>query len=74
MAVEKLFLNTRTFKCPPTDVPKALEVVMRQCDHWADQEENFEESSQTNPHKPYVFDLEPAVRMVADETGKDFSS
>ena len=30
----------KKYKYPPEGAEKALETVMRQCDHWADQEEN----------------------------------
>ena len=32
----------KKYKYPPKDAEKALETVMRQCDHWADQDENVE--------------------------------
>lgn len=31
----------KKYKYPPEGAKKALETVMRQCDHWADDEENF---------------------------------
>ena len=30
----------KKYKYPPEGAKKALETVMRQCDHWADEEEN----------------------------------
>ena len=32
----------KKYKYPPKQAEKALETVMRQCDHWADQDENVE--------------------------------
>ena len=32
----------KKYKYPPKDAEKALETVMRQCDHWADNEDNVE--------------------------------
>lgn len=55
----------KKYKYPPAEATKALEVVMRQCDHWADQEENFEENTHSIVVN-YTYDIEPPVRMVAD--------
>ena len=32
--------GAKKYKYPPEGAKKALETVMRQCDHWADDEEN----------------------------------
>ena len=32
----------KKYKYPPEGAEKALETVMRQCDHWADEKENLE--------------------------------
>ena len=38
--VEDEVTGVKKYKYPPEGAKKALETVMRQCDHWADDEEN----------------------------------
>ena len=41
----------KKYKYPPEGADEALEIVMRQCDHWADNEDNFvSESNPGNSH------------------------
>ncbi len=62
----------KKYKYPPEGAQQALETVMRQCDHWADQEENFieEEMPQQAPVIRYDFSKndDGPKWMAADET------
>ncbi len=58
----------KKYKYPPEGAEEALETVMRQCDHWADNEENFEEEySMKSQVISYTFDMDVSAKMVADD-------
>lgn len=60
----------KKYKYPPEKCEKALEVVMRQCDHWADNEENLESTKPTmTVIKSYTLDEYPS--MMAAESDVD---
>ena len=60
----------KKYKYPPEGAEAALETVMRQCDNWADNEDNFvaEESYvKIHSHKPYAISESLGYSMVAED-------
>lgn len=53
----------KKYKYPPEGAEEALEIVMKQCDHWADDENNFVSLS---PSIPYQVDDEPMLLAAED--------
>ena len=45
----------KKYKYPPAGAKEAIEIVMKQCDNWADNEENFTE--EVVLHRPYKYTL-----------------
>lgn len=65
----------KKYKYPPEGAEQALNVVMRQCNHWADQEVNFQgaedvEETETAPKtvRLYATTEEPLTMAAEDET------
>lgn len=56
----------KKYKYPPTGAEQALDVVMRQCDSWADNDDNFVET-ESKPKMTYTLPESDGVGMAAEE-------
>ena len=62
-------------KYPPEGAQEALDIVMRQRDHWADNEDNFHEAPETSlkpseslkPSQPYIIGDDYGHGMAAED-------
>ncbi len=64
----------KKYKYPPENCEEALDIVMRQCDNWADNEDNFE-APQLAPVVSFGYDDDTTVGhyMAADDSEVDNS-
>lgn len=57
----------KKYKYPPKGAEEALETVMKQCDHWADNEDNFNDIKET-PHSHMGYSMpEDEYAMAAED-------